>query len=81
MTEHINEIISPPGSGHFCLQSVYNDTGSEGQTQAGNSYYVGYFCAGAEDETPQPGQQPGQVYKVDGIASIDNAPDDLEPPF
>lgn len=81
MTEQINEIINFAGSRHFYLQSTYNDTDFEGQPQAGSSYYVGYFCTGAEDASPLPGEQPGQAYETSGIASIDNAPDDIEPPL
>lgn len=81
MTEQINQIIALVAGGHVYLQSVYNDTDEAGEPVAGNSYYVGYFCAGAEDATPLPGQQAGQVYETDGIASLEGAPLHLDVPF
>lgn len=74
MTEHINQIVTLSDDSHIYLQSLYNNVNDAGQPVAGNSYYVGYSCLGADDPTPPPGQQPGQVYQTEDIASLERAP-------
>lgn len=81
MIEHINQILTLTDNRKFYLQSVYNDASATGEPLAGNSYYVGCACADADDPTPLPGHQPGQVYETDGIASLQNAPAQLAAAF